>query len=110
MKASNHRNAFTPYRNLQPSHANQQLFLALYAHVLGSVTVLSSYQASDMDTAAQRLASTSVEPEMHPRAISPWHLKQITPRIFSPHAARRDGVEKEHAGSAEEGTAKASAG
>lgn len=52
VKASNHRNAFTPCRNLQPSHANQQLFPALYAHVLGSVTVLSSYQASDMETAA----------------------------------------------------------
>lgn len=66
---------------------------ALYAHVLVSVTVLSSYQASDMDTAAQRLASTSVEPEMHPRAISAWYLKQISHCIFSPHAARRNAGE-----------------
>ncbi len=92
-KASNHRNAFTPCRNLQPPHANQQLFPGLYAHVLGLVTVLSSYQASDMDTAAQRLVSTSVEPEMHPWAISSWCLKQISHCIFSPHAARRDAGE-----------------
>ncbi|KAL1250305.1 hypothetical protein QQF64_021310 [Cirrhinus molitorella] len=50
-----------------------------------------------MDTAAQRLASASMEAEMHPQAISPWYLKQITHRIFSPHAAtpaRRKGPQR----------------
>ncbi len=93
VKASNHRNSFTPCRNLQPSHANQQLFPGTLCTCPWFSYSLSSYQASDMDTAAQRLASTSVEPEMHPQAISAWYLKQISHRIFSPHAARRNAGE-----------------